>query len=73
MADGKKKNQWAQVARYGHLGVALPAATITGYFIGVLLDHLFGTTFLYLVFLIIGIAAGFLELYRVATQSEPRQ
>ena len=69
MAASNKKNPWAQAAQYAHLGVALPAATVTGYFIGALLDHLFGTDFLYLVFLIVGIAAGFLELYRVATRN----
>jgi F0F1-type ATP synthase assembly protein I len=64
-----KKNPWVQVTQYAHLGVALPAATAAGYFLGVLLDHLLGTDFLYLVFLIVGIAAGFLELYRVATRN----
>jgi F0F1-type ATP synthase assembly protein I len=69
VAAPNKKNPWAQAAQYAHLGVALPACTATGYFMGVLLDHLLGTNFLYLVFLIIGIAAGFLELYRVATRN----
>ena len=68
MTPPKKKSPWAQVGDYASLGVALPATTVTGYFIGVLLDHWFGTNFLYLVFLIIGIAAGFLELYRIVTR-----
>jgi F0F1-type ATP synthase assembly protein I len=68
MPPTEKKSTWAD---YALLGIALPATTVTGYFIGVLLDHWLETNFLYLVFLIIGIAAGFLELYRIATR-KPR-
>lgn len=46
----------------------LPAATVTGYFIGVLLDQVFHTTFLYIVFLLLGIVAGFLEVIRVVSK-----
>ncbi|HWP85977.1 MAG TPA: AtpZ/AtpI family protein [Terriglobia bacterium] len=69
MVPPKKKSAWAQVGEYASLGVALPATTATGYFLGVLLDHWLGTDFLYLVFLILGIAAGFLEIYRIATRN----
>jgi F0F1-type ATP synthase assembly protein I len=68
MTTPRKKSPWAQISDYASLGIALPATTVTGYFIGVLMDHWLGTNFLYLVFLIIGIAAGFLELYRIATR-----
>jgi F0F1-type ATP synthase assembly protein I len=64
----KNKSTWKQVGDYASLGVALPAMTVTGYLIGVGLDYLFGTHFLYIVFLIIGIAAGFLEMYRIVTR-----
>ena len=69
MPPPKKKSPWAQASQYASLGVALPAATITGYFLGLLLDHWLGTDFLYIVFLILGIAAGFLELYRVVSRN----
>ena len=49
---------------YSGLAVALPAATFVGYAIGYGLDRLFGTHFLYLVFLILGIAAGLLQVVR---------
>ena len=39
-------------------------ATFVGYAIGYLLDKAFGTHFLYLVFLLLGIAAGFVQLIR---------
>jgi F0F1-type ATP synthase assembly protein I len=42
----------------------LPAATFVGYAIGYLLDKAFGTQFWYLVFLLLGIAAGFVQLIR---------
>jgi len=69
MQPSKKRSAWAQVGDYASLGVALPATTVTGYFIGVLLDHWFGTHFLYIVFLIVGIAAGFYQLYRVVSRN----
>lgn len=68
MAPPQKKSAWRQIGDYASLGIMLPAATVTGYFIGVLLDHLFHTTFLYIVFLLLGIAAGFLEVIRVVSK-----
>jgi F0F1-type ATP synthase assembly protein I len=56
------------VGEYTQLAFTLPAATFAGYVIGYLLDHAFGTHFLYLVFLLIGIAAGFLQLIRKVTK-----
>jgi len=42
----------------------LPSATLVGYGIGYLLDRAFHTHFLYIPFLILGIAAGFVQLVR---------
>jgi F0F1-type ATP synthase assembly protein I len=42
----------------------LPAATVVGYGIGYLLDNALGTSFLKPVFLILGIAAGFVQLIK---------
>jgi len=52
------------VAEYTSLAFMLPAATLVGYGIGYLLDRAFHTHFLYMVFLILGIAAGFVQLVR---------
>jgi F0F1-type ATP synthase assembly protein I len=52
------------VGEYTSLAFLLPAATFVGYAVGYLLDKAFGTSFLYLVFLLLGIAAGFVELIR---------
>ena len=60
--QGGKK--WNQVSRYLSLAFLLPAAVFIGYVMGAALDHWLGTTYLYLVFLILGIVAGFVELIR---------
>jgi F0F1-type ATP synthase assembly protein I len=52
------------VGEYTSLAFMLPAATLVGYGIGYLLDRAFHTHFLYIPFLILGIAAGFVQLVR---------
>jgi F0F1-type ATP synthase assembly protein I len=63
-----KRSAWAQVGRYSGLAFLLPASSFAGYVVGWLLDRLFHTGFLYLVFLLFGIAGGFLELIRTLRQ-----
>jgi len=46
------------------LAFVLPACIFVGYAIGYYLDKAFGTDYLYIVFLLLGIAAGFVELIR---------
>ena len=69
MAPPTKKPVWSQIGDYASLGFMLPACTVVGYLLGLALDHLFHTSFLYIVFLILGIAAGFVELVRVVTRN----
>ncbi len=52
--------------RYAGLGFLIPSSIAAGYFIGYLLDRLFHTTFLYIVFLLIGAAAGLYAMVREA-------
>jgi F0F1-type ATP synthase assembly protein I len=59
-----KKNFMVMVGEYTSLAFMLPAATLVGYGIGYLLDRAFHTHFLYIPFLILGIAAGFVQLVR---------
>lgn len=63
MAD-QKKNPWLLVGEYSTLAIMLPASTAIGYLMGYGLDRLFHTRFLTIVFLLLGIAAGFIELIR---------
>lgn len=62
---GNERNRWQQVGRYSALAFLLPASTFAGYLIGWLLDRAFGTSFLSIVFLLLGIAAGFVEMVRM--------
>jgi F0F1-type ATP synthase assembly protein I len=63
-----KKSPLALVGEYTSLGFLLPAATFVGYAIGYLLDKLFGTHFLYIVFLILGSISGFVQVIRKVQQ-----
>ncbi|HEY1242762.1 MAG TPA: AtpZ/AtpI family protein [Bryobacteraceae bacterium] len=63
MADGNKQFS-KQVGQYLSMALLLPVSTFVGYAIGYLLDRLFHTKFLTIVFLILGSAAGFVQLYR---------
>ncbi len=65
MNESKKGGSpWRQVGRYTQLAAVMPACVVAGYAIGYYLDKLFNTSFLYIVFLLLGIAAGFIELIR---------
>jgi F0F1-type ATP synthase assembly protein I len=51
-------------AEYSQLAIALPAGTFVGYLIGWLLDKWLGTTFLWLVFLVLGSIGGLIQVIR---------
>ena len=63
---GEKKDgeAWRQVARYTALAIMLPVSTAIGYAIGYTLDKAFGTSYLKIVCLLLGIASGFVQLIR---------
>ncbi len=52
------------LSEYTTLGLVLPISTLIGYGMGYGLDRLFGTHFLFIVFLIVGTVAGFVEVIR---------
>ncbi len=62
-----------QIARYSQLAFVLPAATLVGWIIGLLFDKWLHTTSLYLVGLLLGIAAGFVELIRTVLRAEKEE
>lgn len=64
----KNGNAWVVFARYLSLAMLLPVSTVAGYALGYGLDHLFSTQFLRSVFLLIGAAAGFIQLVRGLTK-----
>jgi F0F1-type ATP synthase assembly protein I len=52
------------IGKYIELGLLLPISTGIGMAMGYGLDRLFGTHFLYIVFMVIGTAAGIVQLIR---------
>lgn len=52
------------VGEYSNLAFILPSSLLVGYTIGYFLDKWFGTHFWYIVWLLIGIVAGMVELVR---------
>jgi len=59
------KKPWpVLVGEYTSLAFLLPVCAVLGYGIGYLLDREFGTTWMYLPGLILGIAAGLVQLIR---------
>ena len=54
----------ASAARYTSIAMTLPSAVVGGYFLGYGLDLWLHTTYLKIVFLLLGIVAGFYELIR---------
>ncbi len=70
-ANENSERSWmVQLGRYSQIGFALPAATVIGWFVGKLLDGWLHTSWLYLAGLLVGIAAGFIQLIRIAGKPE---
>ncbi len=67
-----RKKFYVQLAEYSQLAFILPACTVVGWLIGAALDRWLHTTWLYLVGLLLGIAAGFVELVRTTMKSEKK-
>ena len=59
-----RNNFWVQAARYSQFAFVLPAALVVGWLVGAALDRWLHTTWLYLVGIVLGIVAGFIELIR---------
>lgn len=60
----RKKTAAAKAAEYSSLAFVLPVSTFVGYGIGYWLDQRFGTTWLSILFLILGSVGGFVALIR---------
>lgn len=63
----------ASALKYTAVATTLPAATFVGYLIGVGLDKWLGTTYLKIVFLVLGIVSGFAELIRQLMRDSSRK
>jgi F0F1-type ATP synthase assembly protein I len=61
---GPKKNPWVQVGRYSQLALMLPAGTVAGWLLGSALDRWLHASWISVVGLLLGTAAGMIELIR---------
>ncbi|MGP0070714.1 MAG: AtpZ/AtpI family protein [Bryobacteraceae bacterium] len=69
----KKDSLPVQLGKYYGMIFVLPAAVLVGYGIGYGLDKVFHTGFLKIVFLLLGAAAGIIDLFRELTKDDPGQ
>ena len=58
---GEDKSWMRKFGEYSQLAFLLPAHIVAGLIIGYLLDRWLGTTWLYMVFLLLGIAGGLMQ------------
>jgi F0F1-type ATP synthase assembly protein I len=70
--DDRNPNQSATVlwARYSQIAFILPAAVVVGLLIGKLLDYWLHTRWLFLVGIILGAIAGFIDMIRMITKQK---
>ena len=59
-----KDNVARELSKYYNIAFLLPASILVGFGIGFGLDKLFGTSFLKIIFLLLGVAAGIIEVIR---------
>jgi F0F1-type ATP synthase assembly protein I len=66
----RKKSAWYLLAEYSSLAIMMPASAVVGYLIGAGLDDWLRTGRLFtIIFVVLGIGAGFLELVRVLART----
>ena len=58
------------LGKYYSLALLLPASVFVGFLIGYLLDKAFGTHFLKIVMLLLGVAAGIIEVIRELSKDD---
>ena len=72
MSRREQNNVLLLVGRYTSLAFLLPACVLVGYGIGHLIDRALGTHFFYIIFLLLGIAAGFVQMIRMVQEDTRR-
>ena len=63
-SSNQNKSFWLQLGRYSQLAFLLPSATVAGWLLGAALDRWLHTSWIQIIGLILGVAAGFIELLR---------
>ena len=67
---GDKRVSFQQLSSLIGVGMVFPISIVIGYGIGYYLDRWLGTTYLKVVFLLIGIASGFVSFFRSIAAAE---
>lgn len=65
-----KDNLVREFGKYYTLAFLLPACVLIGFLMGYGLDKLFGTGFLKIIFLFLGVAAGIIEVIRELSKDD---
>jgi len=65
-----KNDLMEQFGKYYSVAFLVPAAVLVGFVIGYLLDKAFGTGFLKIIFLFLGLASGMIELVRELSKDD---
>jgi F0F1-type ATP synthase assembly protein I len=73
MSRREQNNALLLVGRYTSLAFLLPVCVLVGYGIGYVIDRALGTHFFYIVFLLLGIAAGFVQMIRMVQEDTRRR
>lgn len=68
-----KNNLAQELGKYYTLAFLLPASILVGWVIGYLMDRVFGTGFLKIIFLLLGVAAGIIEVIRELSKDDARR
>lgn len=68
--ESNKQHFLVTLARYSEIAFIFPAATVAGWLLGVGLDHWLHTSWLYIVGLLLGIIAGFVQLIRMVNSAD---
>jgi ATP synthase protein I len=63
-----KRRTFQQLNLILSVGMVFPVAIVIGYAMGYFLDKWLGTTWLKIVFLLFGVAAGFVSFFRMISQ-----
>jgi len=67
---GDKRVSFQQLSSLLSIGMVFPISIVIGYGIGYYLDRWLGTTYLNVVFLLLGIASGFVSFFRSIAAAE---
>jgi len=65
-----KDDLFRDLGKYYRVAFLLPASILVGFVIGYVLDKIFGTGFLKIIFLFLGVAAGIIEVIRELSKDD---